>query len=121
MPLTLVDTEPYVTPNGVGPVLDIQGSLSSGEGDILVFAPTVPGARLWLVAALFARKVALDLTLKSGASKTQTFELAISQGLWDKTGLGYVFCTRPGENLLVACSTTVSSVRFKVIQSERLL
>lgn len=118
MPVSVVDTEPVHYTGLRGGVIEYEGSISSGEGDLLIRTPAAgTGNRIWIVSMFFSESVAINMTIKSGSSKTKLLKLAANQGVYDKVGAGYLFSTLPGEPLTIATSATLSSVTIRVVES----
>lgn len=116
MAVTLIDTEPVQIGPEVSGVFEYEISLDGASGVQTVRTPSVATNKLWVVGIHLSENNAGNVILKSGSSKTHTYELAANQGIYDKVERGYSFSTKAGEALTIDSTMAITCIRVRVAE-----
>lgn len=112
MALTATDTIP-ASVGGLGPVFEYETNLSAGvDKDIKAASSTT--SRVWVVGLLMSEGTATNLTIKT-LTKSITIELAANQGIYDKTGKGFIFAGKPGETVTFSSTADVTGLQTHMV------
>lgn len=99
------------------PVYEYEVSIDTTGADLSVRAASSSEKRLWVIGLLQSESTSGNLILKS-QSKSKTLELATNQGIYDKTGQGFIFCTKPGETFTIQASMAITGLTFYIVEGE---
>jgi hypothetical protein len=106
---TLIDTIPTRV-GGVGPVYEYEIVIDTTATDLTIRTPVTATNRLWIVGIWLSEGTAVNLTLKSGTTKSHTLELATNQSLIGKTEKdSFYFVTAPGDDLILQASAAIGA------------
>lgn len=105
---------------GEGPVRPVSVSIDTTGADLTVNDP--PSDRMaCIVGAFGAETNAANITIKSGSTTYSVPELAASTLVNVPLGNGPLFCTQPGEDLVIQSSAVYSSLLLYIIEAKKLI
>lgn len=108
---TLVDVIPDRR-TGLNPILEYEVVIDTEDTDYAIpFADALrANERVYVVGWKYTDSAANNLTFKSGASKSQTHELAANQGMTGAVDEDtFYFATKPGEALIIRASAVITA------------
>lgn len=113
---TLLDTIPAQF-GRLTPTYEYEVVIDTTSTDLDVRTASSSSNRIFVVGFVQSESNSGNVILKS-ETKSKTLELAANQGIYDKTGPGFIFCSKPGETLTLQASMAIGSLTLYLVEGE---